>query len=145
MITLHNFEEAYTAKRVLSKAAMVDIFGLAPVESLLEPPEISDEYMRSVKDSEQPAFEILLGGNIHIAEVERDLEKIQGYDPEFGEKYGRWPNITERVMAWDSARFIDEEWAVVYTVNNNSGGPTYYIPKRLWGKAQMEEQVNASD
>ena len=103
------------------------------------------EGLDSIKDDD--SLDNILGGDVFIAECEDDLLLI--YGPETKEDHGHY-NVSEKVMAWDSVQIIkespeDEEWAVFFAATNNSGGPLYFIPERLFNKAKVYEQQEATE
>lgn len=84
----------------------------------------------------------ILGGEICICQTEEDLKVIEYTDMDFADKHdGRWPNVTEGIGDFDVAEQICPTWAVLWMATNNSGGPTYLIPRELWEKGRILEQI----
>ncbi len=82
----------------------------------------------------------VIGGNVHVCETEDDLQQI------FGDQHGRWPNCTEIAMAWDHCDYLKEDageanFGVLNCIWNESGGPLYFVPRRLWLAARLEEHM----
>jgi hypothetical protein len=90
-------------------------------------------------------FNAIFGGNIFICEFEEDLKQIEGCDFKWADTHdGKWPNITDTLIAWDAGGYVHEAssgWAFVFMANSNAGGPSFYIPARLWEAARMGEQI----
>ncbi len=89
-----------------------------------------------------------LGGNVHVCETETDLLQVTSMDIEFGKQHGRWPNVTEAVLAWDDCRYLfnadgGADYALLFEASCNSGGPSYMVPSYLWQSARIREQIAA--
>ena len=70
--------------------------------------------MREAEDFHTESFMRYLGGNVCIIE---DMSDLNGLD------------ITEDdVKEWTA----EATYRVVFQVNNNTGGPTFFIPSELW-------------
>lgn len=160
MIVLHHFQEAhqlYRQERILFRllqdqaAVLIGVcqakhpgvadpldITKADIDWLLQQPEVSADYAD------------MLGGYVHICESEEDLLQVQGCDMEFGEQHGRWPNVTEMPLGWDSCAYLEEssgqpQWALFLLCWSDSGGPVYYVPKHLWQSARVEEHMNLTN
>ena len=84
-------------------------------------------------------FDWNFGGHIHIVETVDDLKKIavtavpsmlprDQQDPDAG----GWSTPLEGAWATDQAFYLPgREWAVIWTAWNDTGGPTYFIPKEV--------------
>lgn len=89
----------------------------------------------------------LLGGDVHVCESEADLLSVVGMDMEFADAHGgRWPNVTELPMAWDSCTYVTEangesHWVLFLLCWSDAGGPVFYVPKHLWTAARVEEHM----
>ena len=90
-------------------------------------------------------FEEYLGGSFNIVETEEDLDEITTYqvDPETG----NWGSIRKFKDSFDDAYLTpDDEFAVFYSICNNAGGPTYYVPRSLFGKCpNIEASIKLSN
>lgn len=107
------------------------------------PPEIKERVSSLLGD--EGTFEYLLGGYVYIIEEKMDLMRIEGYDFEFADVYGRWPCPLDKVITVDGASKISEDYGEVFMLNNNSGGPLFYIPKKLWEDAKFEELLRENN
>jgi hypothetical protein len=141
---LKTFKEVYESN--LPKILRQDIFRLADIgDGVLETHEVTPEYMKRVYDSDLPDFENYLGGDVKVVESEEDLQFVTGVDLDFADEFGRWPTIKDKPLVWDSAGFLDGEWAYVYLAWTDSGGDVYYIPKEFWEISRMTEQVQLTN
>ena len=59
-------------------------------------------------------FDYQFGGHVHVATTVEDAEKI------FKEN-----------EYYDIAEDINDSWHMLVVINNNSGGPTYFIPRDI--------------
>lgn len=89
-----------------------------------------------------------LGGHAYLCQTESDLRQVTGMDMEFAKAHGRWPNITEAVLAWDDCRCLPNaeghiDYALCFAATNNAGGPSWFIPRHLWQAARIDEQIAA--
>lgn len=94
-------------------------------------------------------FMTYLGGNVFLVRAECDLLSVIGIDYEFAKMHGRWPNITEAVLAWDSAYFLinadgTADYALLFAATNNAGGHSWFIPNSLWQAANIDQQISAN-
>ncbi|SDK53403.1 hypothetical protein SAMN05192566_1557 [Methylophilus rhizosphaerae] len=90
------------------------------------------------------SFNEYLGGDAFICESETDLTAIVAFDQEWADQHGRWPNVTDKHLAWDICTILHSDWAVFGYCWNNAGGDIYYIPKSLWAKARVNEHRELS-
>jgi hypothetical protein len=102
--------------------------------------EVADEIREVIdtviEESDEP-FENSLGGDIFIVESAEDLERIPAWNIDGNEG----DNIVNTVGSWEIAEKLSERWAFLWLGTNNSGGPAYFIPARLWGLCQIEKQI----
>lgn len=161
MIVLHHFQEAHglyrqgrIPYRLLQDQASV-LIGLckAKHQGVADPLAITQQHidwlLRQPEAGEDYAD--FLGGYVHVCETEDDLKQIQGCDFEFADAHGgRWPNVTEMPLGWDSCHYLNEppgepEWAMFLLCWNDAGGPVYYVPKTLWQLARVEEHIKETN
>jgi hypothetical protein len=95
---------------------------------------------------EEDQLDYWVGGSINICETEEDLKQIQGCDFEWARAHNHtWPNVTDLPMSWDVCAYCgdtpDNGWAVFVLCTNNAGGPSYYVPQRLWEAARLTEHI----
>ena len=154
MITIHNFNEAYQQYksgfiplRLLQEQAqiMLSLTTHPPmthaykitndrIDWLIQQPEATQDYLT------------MLGGHCCICECEADLKQIVGCDFAWAETHGGWPNVTDLPMSWDNCCYLQEakdepQWVTFLMCWNNAGGPTYYVPKKLWDIARVEKHI----
>jgi hypothetical protein len=89
-----------------------------------------------------------MGGNVLLVETAADLQQVTGMDIEFGKLHGRWPNVTEMVLAWDDCRYLlnsdgTADYALLFEATNNAGGPSWFIRQQHWELAQIDKQIKA--
>lgn len=93
----------------------------------------------------------LFGGDVHLCESDADLQQIVGMNMGWADTHdGKWPNVTELPMAWDSCTYLSEksgdpQWVLFLLCWNDAGGPVYYVPKSLWPAARVVEHMAVTD
>ena len=111
----------------------------ADIDWLMQQPEAKNDYGD------------YLGGYVYVCETDEDLMQIHGCDFEWAEAHdGNWPNVTDIAMSWDVCNYLEEssgnpQWVMFLMCWNNAGGPVYYVPKQLWGKAIVSEHILATN
>lgn len=95
---------------------------------------------------EEKDLDYWVGGSINICETEEDLKQVQGCDFKWMATHNNtWPNVTDLPMSWDVCAYCgdnpDNGWAVFVLCTNNAGGPSYYVPQRLWEAARLTEHI----
>ena len=161
MITLHSFTEAHRSYlegriplRLLQDQVHVLIGICASPYSdtlplILEPFDITTshiDWLLQQPESSQD-YADCLGGNVHICNIEADLLQIEGVDMQWADSHGgKWPNVTDQAMAWDSCNYLAEkagesEWIIFLLCWNDAGGPVFYVQKHLWEAARVAEHV----
>lgn len=82
---------------------------------------------------ESPAgvsFEEIFGGSVFEVESVDDLAQIN--TTKLSSDEARWANLLEAADAFEECRWLaDGTHVVLFTTTNNSGGPTYFIPKEV--------------
>jgi len=161
MITIHRFTDAYLSYqegqqpfRLLQDQALIlintcqdtyrpiaDAFDVTntDINWVLQQPEATEDYAD------------LFGGDVFICEHEADLKQIVGMDTDWANSHdGKWPNVTDLPMAWDSCTYLteksgDPEWVMFLLCTNDAGGPVFYVPKQLWDAARVVEHMAATN
>lgn len=87
------------------------------------------------------SFDEYLGGHAYICELEADLLAIKGYDSDWFNQHGEWPNVTDKAMRWDVCQLLNDDWAVFAYCWNNAGGNVFYVPQSLWRQAKVSEHL----
>lgn len=161
MIVLHHFNEAHQHHRqglipyrLLQEQAAV-LIGICrnPHRAVTEPLEITESDIDWLLQQEEATLDYadFLGGYVHVCETEADLRHIQGCDMEWADAHGgRWPDVTDLPMSWDSCAYLSEpdgehRWVLFLLCWNDAGGPVYYVPKHLWQAARVEEHIAESN
>lgn len=154
MIVTRNFEEMDS----LHQSGKVPFRIMQEITAMLlglcgytkEIPEAIDVAQQEVDWLQQQKIDFMhyLGGNVFICETEDDLQQVTSMDMEFGKQHGRWPNVTEAVMAWDECKYLfnadgSADYALLFAATNNAGGPSWFIPSYLWQDARINEQIAA--
>jgi hypothetical protein len=84
-------------------------------------------------------FDLTLGGQPSVCETVEDLEEIEGITGK----------CTESVQSWDVARYLKDdpssEWAMLLLCTSNAGGTSYFIPRKLWADALIEQHILETD
>ncbi len=90
-------------------------------------PEIS-EHIRSVisADDLEEEFSWSLGGDVHIIDTQEEYLHISR-----GNEY------------WDVAEEAMPGWFLLVDINNNGGGPSYYIPTAILPEGDRPVSYNA--
>lgn len=157
MIVLHHFQEAHQLYRqgripyrLLQDQASV-LIGICQAKhpSIPDPLTITQEDIGWLLRQPETAMDYSehFGGYVHICESEDDLKEIQGCDFDWADAHdGKWPNVTDIPLGWDSCTYLDEpagdpQWAMFLLCWNDAGGPVYYVPKHLWQLARVEEHM----
>ena len=161
MITIHCFTDAYRLNqegqqpfRLLQDQALIlintcqdtyrpiaDAFDVtnADIDWVLGQPEATENYAD------------LFGGDVYICQSEDDLQQIVGMDMDWANTHdGKWPNVTDMPMAWDSCTYLaeksgDPEWVLFLLCWNDAGGPVFYVPKSLWQLARLAEHMASTN
>lgn len=158
MLEYTNFQEMFDDYNkglvpfcILEETARAVIFMCdLPVESFENLEKLSIKEIEDIaKDLETSdySFEMGLGGNIHLCETSADLLQVKCSNLEWEEEHGTMPNVTtpNLPIAWDDCNYVNQDietgWAVFLLCTNNAGGPLYYIPKKLWKEARVEEHI----
>lgn len=91
-----------------------------------------DEYSNNAADYMDIDFVDTLGGKVYFIENVEDLKEI--YAPILETKPdGTSYNIIERPAMFDTAGYLPgKQYAVLFCAVNNSGGDTYYIPRKVF-------------
>ncbi len=161
MITLHHFKEAFqhyqTGRipfRLLQDQAAVMI-GICrnPHAGVLNSIEITLQDVQWLLEQDEAGLDYsdFLGGYVHVCETNADLQQIQGCDYAWAESHGgRWPNVMEFPMTWDSCAYLDEpsgepQWSIFLLCWTDAGGPVYYVPRHLWMAARVEEHMQMTN
>lgn len=150
MIEINRYTQAYQFHQfnrlplaILQDIAFMLMSAWQPLNPNLanKPSEISSAQLAwlSVQESAEFSFSEYLGGVVYICDSESDLNSIKALDPDWANKYGEWPDVTDQPMVWDVCHKLDEEWAVFCCIWNNAGGNTYYVPSTLWQHARLDE------
>ncbi len=158
MIKIYNFKEAFQLYqggsipfRLLQDQAAVMI-GIcrnphAGVGNALEITEQDIQWLLQ-QDESMADYSDFLGGYVHVCETVDDLQQIQGCDFAWAESHdGRWPNVTELPMSWDQCAYLEEpngypQWGIFLVCWTDAGGPVFYVPKRFWQPARVDEHMH---
>lgn len=161
MITIQRFIDAYRSHRegrhplrLLQDQAAV-LIGLClntyrPIVDALEVTDADIAWLLQQQEASQD-YADLLGGNVYVPECADDLTQIVGMDMDWASNHGnQWPNVTDLPLAWDSCTYLteksgDPEWANFLLCWNDAGGPVFYVPKRLWNAARVDEHMAATN
>ena len=157
MLVIHHFKEAnqlYLQKRIplrllQDQAAVMIGLCQAKHQGVADPVNITQVDIDWLLQQPEAAMDYsdLLGGYVHICENEADLKQIHGCDFEFADTHdGRWPNVTDMALGWDSCAYLNEpsgepQWVMFLLCWSDSGGPVYYVPKFLWQAARVGEHM----
>ena len=79
-------------------------------------------------------FQWSIGGDVFVIESVEDLSQIKVNDVSLNDA---------AVQGFDSVEYIgtDREFIMFLTINNNSGGPCYFVPKKIY---EQNPNVEAS-
>lgn len=161
MIKIHHFNEGYQYHqqhkinfRLLQDMAAV-LIGIcqtprSPVSNALEITQADIDWLTQQTEAALD-YSDYLGGCVYICETEQDLLQIQGCDFEWAKQHdGHWPNVTDIPLSFDACYYLEEafgdpQWVLFIACWNNAGGPTYYVPKRLWVQARVTEHIEATN
>jgi len=91
-------------------------------------------------DRENDTFEFLLGGNIFLIETVEDLKEIDTTVPRTDTQ--GYKSLYETSAIFDIAYYIgpNQEYAMIVLIVNNSGGPTFYIPKDIYTQCRYIDE-----
>lgn len=123
---------------------LIDIYRI--IADDLEIDKITLEDAAELFAREEDQLYYWVGGPIDICETEEDLKQIEGCDLEWAEAHNNtWPNVTDLPMSWDVCGYCEDNpnngWAVFMLCTNNAGGPSFYVPQRLWEAARLTEHI----
>ena len=114
---------------------------------LLTMREVEETLELIAADEPTNDFELSCGGSIFICETEDDLKQVKTCS--WCEPESCYLDITQTVAACDGCWYLyrkeDTGWGCYFLATNNAGGPTYYIPAKLWDACKFKEQVKATD
>lgn len=137
--------KAYNTLKEMRDDPTVPAEVLTEVENLIHNMDAEGGPPDSGDPSNGDNFEYNLGGNIYIAETVDDLKKIaisaepsklpDGH-PDKDPDAGGWMSIHEGHTSTDDAHYLPgRNFGVIWTGWNNTGGPTYYIPRAVYEAA----------
>ena len=101
--------------------------------------QILEEYRKLIANTNQledgydasKDFESDFGGKVCILETVDDLKLINTY-LESDNAEACYATLYEKPVTFDQAFYLPgKEWAYLWLATNNSGGPTYFIPKAV--------------
>lgn len=145
--------KTYTTTSELLKAVIAEECPIYPVSDIYRiiaddqnVHEITLDAINERFQREEEELDFWVGGSINICETEEDLKQVQGCNFEWAEAHNdTWPNVTDLPMSWDICAYCDNNpdngWALFVLCTNNAGGPSYYIPQRLWKAARLTEHL----
>lgn len=145
--------KTYTTTSELLKAVIAEECPIYPVSDIYkiiaDDQSIEEVTLADIDElfqHEEEALDYWVGGPVNICETEDDLKKIQGCDFEWaGQHNDTWPNVTDLPMSWDVCAYCannpETGWFIFVLCNNNAGGPSYYVPQRLWDVARVTEHL----
>ena len=161
MITIHSFVEAHRSYqdghqpfRLLQDQALILInccqTTYRSIPDAFDVTEADIDWALQQAEAGE-AYADLFGGDVYICENEADLKQVVGINMDWADTHdGKWPNVTELPMAWDSCTYLmeksgDPEWVLLLLCWNDAGGPVYYVPKSLWQPARVIEHMAATN
>lgn len=160
MILIHHFNEAHqqyqdgriTYRLLQDQAAVMIGICSNPHPGVSNALEIGESKIQWLLQQEEAGadYSDFLGGYVYVCESEADLRQINGCDFDWAESHGgKWPNVTDRPMVWDSCTYLEEstgdpQWVIFLLCWNDTGGPVYYVPKHLWQPARVDEHIKAT-
>ena len=83
---------------------------------------------------ETASFEHQLGGKIYIIETYDDLKLIPTtvYEEDSEVELGGWKSIVESASQYDICEYTpDGTYVLIWLATNDSGGPSYFIPRAI--------------
>jgi hypothetical protein len=99
------------------------------------------EYMYAIMTyfpgQELEEFDAALGGQVHIVETNEDLRQIalpqESTLPLENRPSHGWSTPLESATGTDQAAYLyGSQWMIIWTAWNDSGGPTFFIPKAVF-------------
>ena len=95
----------------------------------------------------EDTFMVTMGGNWFVCETLLDLKEIKSFALN---EEGEWPinepwsDVTQRALSFDAADYIvndpdEAEYFQFLLCTNDSGGPSYFVPRDLWAHARVQE------
>ena len=84
-------------------------------------------------------FCTVFGGSVYVIETLDDLSMIHTYfESEINS--GEWASLLEAHSAFDDAFVFESgDFIMLWNINNNDGGPTYYIPRSVFSQCPNVE------
>lgn len=75
------------------------------------------------------SFMLWYGGDVFVVETDEDLKEIS---TSIADSPERWKSVDEVADSFDQARWLpDESYVVLFMAWNDSGGPSYFVPKEI--------------
>ena len=161
MITIHCFIEAYRRYqsgrqpyRLLQDQALILINSCRttyrPIADAFDITDADIDWVRRQPEATED-YADMFGGDVSICETPEDLQQIVGMNMDWANTHdGKWPNVVDLPMAWDSCTYLteksgDPQWVLFLLCWNDAGGPVYYVPKSLWQAARVVEHMAATN
>jgi hypothetical protein len=92
-------------------------------------------YLAPIIKREKGPFDEIVGGNIFLVETLEDLKEIPVYSVDRADALEAWPTVFEYEgeIGFELAQYThNRDHLFVYHAVNDSGGPSWFIPRSIY-------------